>query len=60
MDFAWIESGRFLMGTLESEVGRREDEGPQHEVMLTEGSYGSARSDSGAVDSGYGNSTVVR
>jgi len=39
MAFAWIEPGRFLMGTLESEVGRREDEGPQHEVMLSEGFY---------------------
>ena len=39
MEFVWIKPGRFTMGTLQSEVGRREDEGPRHEVVLTEGFY---------------------
>jgi formylglycine-generating enzyme required for sulfatase activity len=33
----WIPPGRFTMGSPESEAGRYEDEGPQHEVELTEG-----------------------
>lgn len=33
----WIAPGRFMMGSPESEAGRWEDEGPQHEVTLTEG-----------------------
>ena len=33
----WIYPGKFLMGSPESEEGRWEDEGPQHEVALTEG-----------------------
>lgn len=33
----WIPSGRFLMGSPESEEGRDPDEGPQHEVTLTQG-----------------------
>ncbi len=33
----WIPAGRFLMGSPENEEGRYEDEGPQHEVRLTEG-----------------------
>lgn len=31
----WIPPGRFTMGSPESEAGRREDEGPQHEVELS-------------------------
>lgn len=30
-----IPSGPFLMGSSEDEVGRREDEGPQHEVQIS-------------------------
>jgi formylglycine-generating enzyme required for sulfatase activity len=33
----WIPSGRFLMGSPETELGRYGDEGPQHEVILTRG-----------------------
>ena len=33
----WIEPGRFLMGSPDNEAGRREQEGPQHEVTLTTG-----------------------
>ena len=33
----WIPPGRFLMGSPESEAGRDDDEGPQHEVTVTEG-----------------------
>jgi len=39
MEFAWVKPGRFTMGTSGSEVGRGEDEGPHHEVVLTEGFY---------------------
>ena len=33
----WIAPGRFVMGSPESEVGRYNYEGPQHEVTLTRG-----------------------
>jgi formylglycine-generating enzyme required for sulfatase activity len=33
----WIPPGRFLMGSPESEPGRWETEGPQHEVTLSHG-----------------------
>lgn len=33
----WIGPGRFLMGSPETEEGRVDDEGPQHEVRLTRG-----------------------
>jgi formylglycine-generating enzyme required for sulfatase activity len=33
----WIEPGTFLMGSPESEVGRCDNEGPQHTVTITEG-----------------------
>jgi formylglycine-generating enzyme required for sulfatase activity len=33
----WIEPGTVLMGSPESEVGRSDDEGPQHSVTLTRG-----------------------
>jgi len=35
--FRWCPPGRFLMGSPETEVGRFGDEGPQHEVELTQG-----------------------
>ncbi|MFA6107651.1 MAG: formylglycine-generating enzyme family protein [Candidatus Latescibacterota bacterium] len=37
MEFVWIEPGTFTMGSPESEYGRFQDEGPQHEVRLTQG-----------------------
>ena len=37
--FAWIEPGRFLMGSPESEPGRESDEGPQHAVTIGRGFY---------------------
>ncbi|MEZ6033197.1 MAG: SUMF1/EgtB/PvdO family nonheme iron enzyme [Planctomycetaceae bacterium] len=33
----WIPPGQFLMGSPESEVGRYDDEGPQHEVTISSG-----------------------
>ena len=33
----WIAPGRFWMGSPTDEAGRFEDEGPQHEVVLSEG-----------------------
>ena len=39
MAFMWIEAGTFMMGSPESEPGRTSDEGPQHQVTLTEGFY---------------------
>ncbi len=33
----WIPPGRFTMGSPDGERGRWDDEGPQHEVVLTEG-----------------------
>ncbi|MEO0446769.1 MAG: formylglycine-generating enzyme family protein [Verrucomicrobiota bacterium] len=33
----WIPPGRFVMGSPEEEAGRWDDEGPMHEVTLTEG-----------------------
>ncbi|GMV41063.1 MAG: hypothetical protein AMXMBFR64_27790 [Myxococcales bacterium] len=35
--FRWVPPGTFLMGSPESEEGRGENEGPQHEVTLTRG-----------------------
>ncbi len=35
--FRWIEPGEFVMGAPEGEVGRNDNEGPQHVVRLTEG-----------------------
>ncbi|MFH1571167.1 MAG: formylglycine-generating enzyme family protein, partial [Gemmatimonadota bacterium] len=37
MDFVWVEPGTFMMGSPASEPGRFDDEGPQHEVTITEG-----------------------
>ena len=39
LEMVWIQPGRFLMGSLDSESGRNEDEGPQHEVTITKGFY---------------------
>ncbi len=37
--FRWIPPGRFLMGSPENEVGRYDDEGPQHWVTWTGGRW---------------------
>jgi formylglycine-generating enzyme required for sulfatase activity len=39
MEMVWIKSGTFMMGSPSSEVGRYDDEGPQHEVTITQGFY---------------------
>ncbi|NKB71288.1 MAG: SUMF1/EgtB/PvdO family nonheme iron enzyme [Candidatus Latescibacteria bacterium] len=39
MEFVWIEAGSFTMGSPASEPGRRENEGPQHEVTISQGFY---------------------
>jgi formylglycine-generating enzyme required for sulfatase activity len=33
----WVPPGKFLMGSPENEVGRRENEGPQHDVEIKRG-----------------------
>lgn len=37
MEFVWIESGTFMIGSPESEEGRYGGEGPQHEVTISQG-----------------------
>ena len=37
MEFVWIEAGVFQMGSPSSEPGRDSDEGPVHEVEISEG-----------------------
>ena len=39
MEFVFIPSGTFTMGSPSSESGRSENEGPQHEVALSKGFY---------------------
>ena len=39
LEMVWIQAGRFLMGSPVSEPGRRDNEGPQHEVTITTGFY---------------------
>ena len=39
MEFMWIEPGTFTMGSLDMELGRWDDEGPQHDVTLSRGFY---------------------
>jgi formylglycine-generating enzyme required for sulfatase activity len=39
MTFALIPSGKFTMGSNEAEPGRREHEGPEHEVTITQPFY---------------------
>lgn len=35
----WIPAGRFMMGSPENEEGRDDDEGPQHEVTISQGCW---------------------
>ncbi|MCY3764680.1 MAG: SUMF1/EgtB/PvdO family nonheme iron enzyme [Gemmatimonadetes bacterium] len=35
----WIQPGRFLMGSPDTESGREDHEGPQHQVTITKGFY---------------------
>ena len=37
MEFVWIPSGSFMMGSPESEEGRKDDEGPVHKVTIGKG-----------------------
>ena len=39
LEMVWVDPGTFLLGSVESEPGRWDDEGPQHEVTLTRGFY---------------------
>ncbi|MDE2889774.1 MAG: SUMF1/EgtB/PvdO family nonheme iron enzyme [Gemmatimonadota bacterium] len=39
LEMVWIQPGRFMMGSPDSESGRDDDEGPQHEVTITKGFY---------------------
>ena len=39
MEMVWIESGTFTMGSPSSETDRDSDEGPQHEVTISQGFY---------------------
>jgi formylglycine-generating enzyme required for sulfatase activity len=39
MEFVWIEPGTFTMGSPESEPDRDTNEGPQHEVTISQGFY---------------------
>ena len=39
MTFAYIPAGTFTMGSPDSEEGRGADEGPQHEVTISQGFY---------------------
>lgn len=39
LQLVWIPPGKFMMGSPEDEVGRDADEGPQHEVTISEGFY---------------------
>ena len=40
IEFVWIEPGTFMMGSPESEKSRQPNEGPQHQVTLTQDSDG--------------------
>lgn len=39
MTMVWIDPGAFVMGSPDREPGRASDEGPQHEVTITQGFY---------------------
>ena len=39
LEMVWVQPGRFLMGSPDSESGREDHEGPQHEVTITKGFY---------------------
>ena len=39
MEFVWIDSGKFMLGSPLPEEGRLLDEGPQHQVTIGEGFY---------------------
>ena len=39
MEFVWIEPGVFQMGSPDTEPGRHTDEGPVHEVEISQGFY---------------------
>jgi len=37
LKFVWVEAGEFTMGSPAAEEGRKDDEGPQHQVTLEKG-----------------------
>lgn len=39
IEMVWVKPGTFLMGSPESDEGRWSDEGPQHEVTISQGFY---------------------
>ena len=39
LEMVWIQPGRFMMGSPDSEPGREDDEGPRHEVTIAKGFY---------------------
>ena len=39
MDMVWATSGRFVMGSVDSDLGRDADEGPRHTVTISRGFY---------------------
>jgi formylglycine-generating enzyme required for sulfatase activity len=39
LEMVWIDPGSFLMGSPEQEFGRYDDEGPLHEVEISQGFY---------------------
>ena len=39
LEMVWIQPGRFMMGSPTTESERDDDEGPQHEVTITQGFY---------------------
>jgi formylglycine-generating enzyme required for sulfatase activity len=39
MEFVWVDPGTFVMGSPETEVGRSDDQTPQHEVTISQGFY---------------------
>jgi eukaryotic-like serine/threonine-protein kinase len=43
MEFVWIPAGQFAMGSPSNEEGRREDEGPVHDVFISRPFYLAAR-----------------
>ena len=55
MEFVWIGPGTFMMGSPDSEEGRKSREGPLHEVQISQGFWlGEVRGDAATVGSGDG------
>jgi formylglycine-generating enzyme required for sulfatase activity len=39
IEFTWVPAGSFIRGSSVAEIGRKEDEGPMHEVRISSGFY---------------------